>query len=217
MAQALMDVSSAERVIDSAVCLTYFGPLVVVISQGDYIGESISQLEHCLQAAHCARSSGSSDEVVLAALLHDCGQILPIETLKAAVSSSSDVQDMRLFSGISVGRHGHEYIGAQYLEALGFPLTICELVRDHVIAKRYLTAVEEGYYANLSDASKKSLEFQGGPFSPTEVTEFEHDPLFKEKVMMRRFDDNAKEVDKWVPRLESYRDLAVIILSPAKV
>ncbi|EEB88324.1 hypothetical protein MPER_13897, partial [Moniliophthora perniciosa FA553] len=84
---------------------------------------------------------------------------LPIETLKVAVSSS-DVQDMRLSTGISVGRHGHEHIGAQHLETLGFPLTICELVRDHVIAKRYLTAVEEGYYASLSDASKKSLEFQ---------------------------------------------------------
>jgi Predicted HD phosphohydrolase len=27
--------------------------------QGDYIGESISQLEHCLQAAHQASKSGS--------------------------------------------------------------------------------------------------------------------------------------------------------------
>jgi predicted HD phosphohydrolase len=26
--------------------------------QGDYIGESISQLEHCLQAAHQAKLSG---------------------------------------------------------------------------------------------------------------------------------------------------------------
>ena len=26
--------------------------------QGDYIGESISQLEHCLQAANSARQSG---------------------------------------------------------------------------------------------------------------------------------------------------------------
>lgn len=28
--------------------------------QGDYIGEPISQLEHCLQAAHQARNSGTS-------------------------------------------------------------------------------------------------------------------------------------------------------------
>lgn len=28
--------------------------------QGDYIGESISQLEHCLQAAHQAQKSGTS-------------------------------------------------------------------------------------------------------------------------------------------------------------
>ena len=33
--------------------------------QDDYIGEDISQLEHCLQAAQQARQAGSQDEVRL--------------------------------------------------------------------------------------------------------------------------------------------------------
>lgn len=33
--------------------------------QDDYIGEDISQLEHCLQAAHQAKRAGSQDEVRL--------------------------------------------------------------------------------------------------------------------------------------------------------
>jgi hypothetical protein len=71
-----------------------------------------------------------------------------------------DGQEMLLASGQSVGRHGHDHIGAAYLSSLGFPSTTCELVHDHVVAKRYLTAVEEGYYDALSEASKASLKFQ---------------------------------------------------------
>lgn len=68
--------------------------------------------------------------------------------------------DMSLPDGTSVGRHGHEDIGARYLSALGFSPTVCQLVKDHVVAKRYLTAVEDGYCEGLSEASRSSLGFQ---------------------------------------------------------
>ncbi|THU90347.1 hypothetical protein K435DRAFT_628253, partial [Dendrothele bispora CBS 962.96] len=160
-------------------------------SQGDYIGESISQLDHSLQAANLAKQAA-----VAAALLHDCGQIIPLDIIHNQLGIHNGEQDidMILPSGESVGRHGHDQIGAAYLASLGFPLKVCELVRDHVVAKRYLTAVEEGYYEGLSKASKESLKFQGGPFSHEEVSTFEKDILFSEKVSMRRFDDGAKIV-----------------------
>ncbi|KAF9076600.1 HD phosphohydrolase-like protein [Rhodocollybia butyracea] len=185
--------------------------------QGDYIGEPISQIEHCLQAANCAREAGASDATVLAALLHDCGQILPQDILDVQIlSKGAELEsqttelgsDMLLPSGVSVGRHGHDVIGANYLASLGFPAEVCELVRDHVVAKRYLTAVEEGYYERLSAASKGSLVFQGGPFSASEIDQFKKDILFREKVQMRRFDDAAKVIGAKVPPLESYKDLA---------
>lgn len=37
----------------------------------------------------------------------------------------------------SVGRIGHETLGAEYLRALGFSETVCRLVASHVPAKRY--------------------------------------------------------------------------------
>lgn len=37
--------------------------------QDDYIGEDISQLEHCLQAAHQAKGAGSQNEVRLVSLI----------------------------------------------------------------------------------------------------------------------------------------------------
>ncbi|KAJ4487214.1 hypothetical protein C8J55DRAFT_471288 [Lentinula edodes] len=189
--------------------------------QGDYIGEPISQIEHCLQAAYCAKQAGSNNATVLAALLHDCGQILPEDILDAQIHSSSFLFDpsspeigtnMLLPSGRSVGKHGHDVIGGLYLASLGFPPEVWELVRDHVVAKRYLTAVEEGYHSTLSEASKLSLGFQGGPFSHSEIKNFEQDPLFFDKVQMRRFDDAAKIVGARVPPLASYKDLAMRLL-----
>jgi len=39
----------------------------------DYIGESVSQMEHALQFAYFAEKSGYNEEVILASLLHDIG------------------------------------------------------------------------------------------------------------------------------------------------
>ena len=45
-------------------------------------------------------------------------------------------------------------------------------IRAHVASKRYLAAVEDNYYDDLSEASKKSLKVQGGIFSKEEAEEF---------------------------------------------
>ncbi|KIK52460.1 hypothetical protein GYMLUDRAFT_49862 [Collybiopsis luxurians FD-317 M1] len=184
----------------------------------NYMGERVQQIEHCLQAANSAREAGAADTTIIAALLHDCGHILPQSILDAQIRTLNDSnlgQDLLLPSGKSVGRRGHDVIGGAYLASLGFPSEVCELVRDHVVAKRYLTATEEGYYDSLSEASKRSLEFQGGPFSPPEVEKFKKDPLFQEKVQMRRFDDAAKVPGLQVPSLDSYKELTTVILQRA--
>lgn len=74
-------------------------------------------------------------------------------------------------------------------------------------AFRYLTAVDGSYYAALSEASKQSLRFQGGPFEGEELEMFKLDPLKDEMVNMRRWDDQAKVVgiEQVTPRAESYR------------
>ncbi|KAF9268573.1 hypothetical protein L218DRAFT_940468 [Marasmius fiardii PR-910] len=183
--------------------------------QRDYIGEQVSQLEHSLQAANCARTTTHVGTVVIAALLHDIGHFLPKSTLNMLElpSPASDTDMVSLSnSTIKLGRTGHETIGATYLSSLGFPGIVCDLVGAHVVAKRYLTATEGEYWDSLSDASKASLEVQGGPFPPSEAEEFKKDPLFQEKVAMRRFDDYAKVVGLEVPEIEEYKEMAVRIL-----
>lgn len=157
--------------------------------QGAYFGESVSEMEHALQSAALAESSGASDSLVVAALLHDVGHLLH-------------------GLGEDVARRGidarHEDGGADWLRG-HFGAEIVDPVRLHVAAKRYLCAVEAGYRENLSPASEQSLVLQGGPFSAEERKEFECEPHWAAAVAVRRWDDEAKVPGLQVPGLEHYR------------
>lgn len=72
--------------------------------------------------------SGRPDETILAALLHDVGQFLPVDETKDLEMS---------VGGSSIGRAGHEKIGEEYLRSLGFGETVCHIVGSHVAAKRW--------------------------------------------------------------------------------
>ncbi len=144
----------------------------------DYIGEPVSQLEHMSQSAQLAMQDGYDDEVVLAAFFHDIGHICVQATAEQSMAG--------------YGVKSHEKIGAEYLRAKGFPDRMAKLVENHVQAKRYLTYKYPPYYENLSEASKKTLEFQGGVMSKTEAEVFELDPLFVLSILLRKWDEEAK-------------------------
>ena len=107
--------------------------------------------------------------------------------------------------GESVGRVGHEAIGAEWLRGWGFGEKVCALVGAHVQATRYLCAVDEGYWAGLSEASKRSLEVQGGVMGREEVEVWETGEWSGEMAKLRMWDDGAKVVGLEVDGLESYR------------
>ena len=119
--------------------------------QADYIGEAVSQIEHSVQAATLAQRAGADEETVLGALLHDVGRFIP---------AADKMQSMIDSDGTYVGKASHEVLGEQYLRQLGFSETVCQLVGAHVMAKRYLTAVDKAYYDGLSKSSKTTLKFQ---------------------------------------------------------
>lgn len=173
-----------------------------ITAQGDadYIGEPVSQLEHSLQAAHFAEQSGADEDTILAALLHDIGRFIP---------AADSMPAMIAPNGTYVGREAHEVVGEKYLRDLGFSEKICQLVGAHVVAKRYLTAVDEKYYDGLSQSSQTTLKYQGGPFTPEQVKEAQMDPWLEQKLAVRKWDDMAKEVGLEIAPLEHYHDMAV--------
>ena len=148
--------------------------------QADYIGEPVSQIEHMSQSAQLAIKEGYDDDVVLAAFFHDIGHIC--------------VQSLEESSMDGYGTKSHEQIGADFLREKGFPEKMARLVEYHVQAKRYLTFKFPEYYDNLSEASKRTLEFQGGKMNSIEASKFETDPLFEISIAMRKWDEQAKEI-----------------------
>ena len=156
-----------------------------------YLGEPVSQLEHALQTAWLAAQAGSPKELVLAALLHDIGHLL------------HDLPESAAEDGIDTL---HEIAGYEWVLARFGP-RVAEPVRHHVAAKRYLSRVEPEYLARLSPASIQSLELQGGPFTQGEAREFESLPHYREAVLLRRWDDEAKVPGLATPSIEEYRQM----------
>lgn len=156
-----------------------------------YLGEPVSQAEHALQAADLAGREGADPALIVAALLHDVGHLIH--------GLGDDMADR----GIDAR---HEQAGARYL-ARHFGPEVAEPARLHVAAKRYLCAVDPEYLGRLSDASRRSLELQGGAMSTEELERFERLPHHREAVTLRRWDDEAKIPGLVVPGVESYRGM----------
>ncbi len=72
----------------------------------------------------------------------------------------------------------------------------------HVLAKRYLCAVEPGYAAALTEASALSLKLQGGPLTPEQCRRFERSRFATDAIRVRRWDDTGKMVGYVAPGLE---------------
>lgn len=161
----------------------------------DYIGEPVSQVEHMCQCAELAEKDGQNEEVILAAFFHDighlCEHIMP-------------VQQMDGFGVVD-----HEKLGADFLLSKGFSENIASLVQNHVQAKRFLTRRFPAYYEQLSEASKKTLEFQGGVMTEEEAMAFESDKLFDLHIKLRRWDEKAKLEKQPMPPLQKYKDMAI--------
>ncbi|EJM87507.1 MULTISPECIES: phosphonate degradation HD-domain oxygenase [unclassified Pseudomonas] len=165
----------------------------------DYIGEPVSQIEHMSQAAQLAMAEGFDDEVVLAAFFHDIGHIC-----------ADSAPNMGGFGVVS-----HERLGADYLRRAGFSERMARLVEYHVQAKRYLTVKEPGYYERLSEASRRTLEYQGGVMTPAEAEAFEQDPLCAVSLRMRQWDELAKEMNVPLLDLDVLKRKALGLLSRA--
>lgn len=156
-----------------------------------YFGESVSMMEHALQAAHFAQTAAAPPALVVAALLHDIGHLID--------EVPGDIADWTVDAR-------HEQVGALWL-ARRFPPEVAEPVRLHVPAKRYLLATDAEYFARLSPASVITLKLQGGPMTAQEVARFETERFHHDAVRVRRWDDQGKVAGLSTPGLSDYRAL----------
>nr|WP_068888792.1 HDIG domain-containing metalloprotein [Pedobacter panaciterrae] len=141
-------------------------------------GENVTQLMHMMQSANCAIKENASNEMVIAAFLHDIGHFL------------EGKEDMEGY-----GRQDHDRLGAEYLLKSGFPERLAKLVSSHVNTKRYLAFKDQNYLNELSEASQITLRYQGGPMNAAEALAFEADPMRDLYIKIRLWDDLGKETE----------------------
>ena len=170
----------------------------------EYFGEEVTQAEHMLQTAALAEAAGAGPALVAAALLHDVGHF-------GGLTAAQGGRDGDVLMAGTDNRHSHT--GADWL-AQWFGPAVTEPVRLHVAAKRYLCAVEPGYFGRLSDASVHTLRVQGGPMTPAQAVEFEADPYADDAVRLRRWDERAKDPALTPPPFVHYLSLLAGLIDP---
>jgi len=134
-----------------------------------YIGEKVTTSDHMLQTAMLAEKNHSSKSLICACLLHDYGHFV-IEDPDLLVLKSLDGK--------------HEEVGFGFLKDY-FRQEVTEPIKLHVQAKKYLCR-NKSYYDLLSDASKISLELQGGIMNDEEVRKFTSLKFCKDAAKARK-------------------------------
>jgi gamma-butyrobetaine dioxygenase len=160
--------------------------------------EDLSQHDHAAQTAACAVAAGASEALVAAALLHDVGHLLHLDDLAPGPD------------GRVVVRHEddllHESVGPHWLASLFGP-EVLGPIELHVVAKRYLCAIDPEYHDGLSHGSRSSLARQGGPMTAAEAAAFAATPGATDATSLRRWDDAGKVEGLEVAPVATYREL----------
>ena len=146
--------------------------------------------EHMIQTAMLAEKNNSSSSLICASLLHDYGHFI-LENPDDLVKKEKDGK--------------HEELGYNFLKKY-FINDVVEPIKYHVKAKKYL-ARDKKYYDCLSEASKKSLKFQGGIMTDEEAKEFESVKFFENSIKLRKFDEVAKKEGLKIKSINEYKNL----------
>jgi gamma-butyrobetaine dioxygenase len=178
----------------------------------DYLGEPVTIGEHMLQAAALAEAAGAAGPLVAAALLHDIGHVLgePGDGTALGVRGGEAHQEESIVPRADTdtwhGEAGARWLSQWFGEAVTAP------VRLHVAAKRYLCAVDSGYFGLLSAESVRTLSLQGGPMTAAEAAAFEALPHAREAATVRRWDDQAKDPAATPPRFAHFAPLLATLV-----
>lgn len=133
---------------------------------------------HSLACAGLAMDAGADDTLVTATLLHDVGRARYLARQAPGVP--------------------HEEVGRRFVEDRFGPRAGW-LVATHMVARRYLGAVDDDYVAGLPRTARTSLRRQGGPLSSRQVTAFESHEWAADAVALRRWADAALGGDGTAP------------------
>lgn len=166
--------------------------------------EHVTEVEHALQCADRAIDADAHDALVVAALFHDIGHLLPGGA--AVITPTGDEL------AFPAADDAHQTVGARALRRWFGP-DVTAPVALHVDAKRYLCGTDMAYHDTLSPSSVHSLAMQGGPMNDDEVAAFRRRQGWADAVRLRRWDDAAKVPGAPTRSLSDHRERIVALVT----
>ncbi|KAJ2466207.1 hypothetical protein GGI03_002238 [Coemansia sp. RSA 2337] len=198
--------------------------ILEISGKKEHISGNMTQLDHALRVANFAKIESADEDTILAALMLDTGGI------KVTIPPYGNFE---IGDTIQIYWNGYDKTPSNAIDSdefdntfarkLGFSNKTSELFESNVLAKRYLRSMTpEGLKSiipksmgiitreDLAAGVRVTIPMWGGPLSPTEMSEFEKDPLFKQKVQLAVWDVAAtKTTGDRPPALDTYRDMAI--------
>lgn len=166
-------------------------------TNADEVLALVDELEEMTHAGHDLRTlalrgaalaqAEDDAQLVVATLLHDIGRARYLS--KAA-------------PGIP-----HEEVGRRFV-AERFPDRCAWIVKQHVIAQRYLVTVDESYKESLTGPQQTALRKHGGTLTQKQTLKFESGTWAADAVKVRRWADQAVTSDVTLP---THGDLSAAI------
>ncbi len=154
-------------------------------------GENLSQKEHALQTAELAfYQAATQRHMIVAALLHDIGQLLVDECDPS----------YRIF----------DQVGSAFLAKIWGPRVAIPILHS-IEAKRFLVSTDPGYVGRLSEAKQNSLSAQGGALlqGSSEYASFVKSADVLDALALRRWDDQAILVGKKTKQFSDFHSILV--------
>eukprot|EP00931_Biecheleriopsis_adriatica_P066234 TRINITY_DN40632_c0_g1_i1.p1 TRINITY_DN40632_c0_g1~~TRINITY_DN40632_c0_g1_i1.p1 ORF type:complete len:311 (-),score=56.72 TRINITY_DN40632_c0_g1_i1:257-1189(-) len=131
-------------------------------------------VEIALRAAEVAQQAGADEDVIVAALLHDCGHLLGHKMPQ--LGGWRPDQAWR-----------HVLLADRWMRSLGFSDRVLTLLAHQGSARRYLCYKDADYFESFPAASRP----HGGSMSPEEAAVFESAEDFDAIMVLRRSCDEA--------------------------
>jgi len=152
--------------------------------------ETRTGLQNALQCAELAEDEGAPPALIMAALL-----------LSAAVNSAGD-------AGAAADGEQAESAVQAFLPKWFGP-EVSEPVRLNTAARRYLSAVQPGYFDGLSPASRHMLMRAGGPMGSMEAADFEAEPYAADALRLLGWRDRCEAAEAPTRSLSHFLRYAV--------
>lgn len=129
----------------------------MLLLKGDHGGFAVDRLEHCLQTATRAHQAGENEEYVVAALLHDIGDLLaPSNHADLAVTILQPFVDEDIHW--MVAKHGI-FQGYYFFDYLGLDKNMRDQFRDHPCFEKTAQFCHL-YDQNSFDPNFKSMDLE---------------------------------------------------------